>query len=45
MSNDNAELLRGTYEAFGRGDTPAVMAVLAENIVWNTPALLPTQWP
>jgi ketosteroid isomerase-like protein len=41
MSNDNAELLRGTYEAFGRGDIPAVMAVLDENIVWSTPALLP----
>jgi ketosteroid isomerase-like protein len=41
MSNDNAELLRGTYEAFGRGDIPAVMAVLDENIVWNAPAVLP----
>jgi ketosteroid isomerase-like protein len=41
MSNDNAELLRGTYEAFGRGDIPAVMAVLDQNIVWNAPAVLP----
>jgi ketosteroid isomerase-like protein len=41
MSNDNAELLRGTYEAFGRGDIPAVMAVLDENIVWNAPRVLP----
>jgi uncharacterized protein len=41
MSNDNAELLRGTYEAFGRGDIPAVMGVLDENIIWNTPAVLP----
>ena len=41
MSNENAELLRGTYEAFGRGDIPAVMAILAEDIVWNVPAVLP----
>ncbi len=41
MSNDNAELLRGTYEAFGRGDIPAVMGVLDEDIEWNVPAVLP----
>lgn len=41
MSNDNAELLRSTYEAFGRGDIPAVIGVLDENIVWNAPAVLP----
>jgi ketosteroid isomerase-like protein len=41
MSNDNAALLRGTYEAYGRGDIPAVMGVLDENIIWNTPAVLP----
>jgi ketosteroid isomerase-like protein len=41
MPNDNAELLRSTYEAFGRGDIPAVMGVLDENIVWNTPSVLP----
>jgi uncharacterized protein len=41
MSNDNAELLRGTYGAFGRGDIPAVMAVLDEDIVWHVPDVLP----
>ena len=45
MSNDNAELLRGAYEAFGRGDIPAVMASLDENIVWNAPAVLPHAMP
>ena len=45
MSHDNAELLRSTYEAFGRGDIPAVMGVLDENIVWNTPAVLPHAMP
>ena len=41
MSNDNVELLRGTYEAFGRGDIPAVIGVLDENVAWITPAVLP----
>jgi ketosteroid isomerase-like protein len=41
MPNDNADLLRSTYEAFGRGDIPAVIDVLDQNIVWNTPAVLP----
>ena len=41
MSNDNAELLRGAYEAFGRGDIPAVMAVFDENIEWHVPEVLP----
>lgn len=44
-SNQNIDLLRGTYEAFGRGDIPAVMAVLDENIVWNAPAVLPHAMP
>ena len=41
QSSQNADLLRKTYEAFGRGDIPAVMEVLDENIVWNVPAVLP----
>ncbi len=41
MGNDNAELIQRTYEAFGRGDIPAVMAVLEEDVVWNAPAVLP----
>ena len=28
----NAELLRDTYEAFGRGDIPAVLAVLGYSV-------------
>ena len=45
MSTDNAELLRTTYEAFGRGDISAVLEVLDENIVWNAPAVLPHAMP
>jgi uncharacterized protein len=41
MASDNVELLKGTYEAFGRGDIPAVMASFAEDIEWNAPEVLP----
>jgi ketosteroid isomerase-like protein len=41
MASDNAELIRGTYEAFGRGDIPAVLDAMDENIAWSTPAVLP----
>ena len=42
MSNDNVELLRGAYEAFGRGDIPAVLAVMHEDIAMHVPEPLPT---
>jgi ketosteroid isomerase-like protein len=41
MAMDNVELLRNTYEAFGRGDVPTVMSVFAEDIEWNAPEVLP----
>jgi ketosteroid isomerase-like protein len=41
MARDNVELLRSTYEAFGRGDIPAVMGTFAEDISWHAPAVLP----
>lgn len=41
MPTDNVELLRDTYEAFGRGDIPAVMGAFAEDIEWNVPEVLP----
>jgi ketosteroid isomerase-like protein len=41
MPTDNVELLRTTYEAFGRGDMTAVMAAFAEDIEWNAPDVLP----
>ncbi len=41
MSDDNVQLIQGAYEAFGRGDIPAVLAILDENIVWHTPEVLP----
>ena len=41
MANENVDLLRGTYEAFGRGDIPAVMANFAEDISWSVPTAVP----
>ena len=41
MSNGNVELLKGAYEAFGRGDIPAVLAVLDENVEWSVPSAVP----
>ncbi len=31
----NVELVRGAYEAFARGDVPAVLEALDENVEWN----------
>jgi ketosteroid isomerase-like protein len=31
----NAELIRGLYDAFARGDVPTVMGALDENISWT----------
>jgi ketosteroid isomerase-like protein len=41
MSNGNLELLKGAYDAFGRGDIPTVLGVMDENIEWNVPAAVP----
>jgi uncharacterized protein len=41
MANDNVELVQRTYEAFGRGDIPAVMAAFAPDITWSVPTVLP----
>lgn len=41
MSEENAALLRGLYEAFGRGDVGAVLEGLDENIHWSAPEVLP----
>ena len=41
MPEDNVALLHKTYDAFGRGDIPAVMESFAEDITWHSPAVLP----
>lgn len=32
---ENAEIVKGMYEAFGRGDVAAIIEPLAEDIVWD----------
>ena len=34
MSEENVALIKGMYEAFGRGDVPAVLGGMDENIEW-----------
>jgi ketosteroid isomerase-like protein len=35
MSQESVALVRSLYEAFGRGDVPAVLAAMDPGIVWN----------
>jgi ketosteroid isomerase-like protein len=35
MSQENVNAVRSAYEAFGRGDVPAVLAAMDPAIVWN----------
>lgn len=39
---DPVEIVRSGYEAFGRGDIPAVMAMFDPSIEWYSPDELPT---
>lgn len=41
MSQSNAEVVSGLYAAFGRGDVPAILAVLGDDIDWHSPTALP----
>jgi uncharacterized protein len=36
-----AQVVQTAYEAFGRGDIPAVLDTFSEDIEWNVPAALP----
>jgi ketosteroid isomerase-like protein len=35
MAHPNQELLQRAYDAFGRGDVPAVLALLADDVKWH----------
>ncbi len=37
MSQQNVSLVQSLYEAFGRGDIPAILAAMDESIVWDIP--------
>jgi ketosteroid isomerase-like protein len=41
MSEKNVQMVEGAYEAFGRGDIPAILGVLSDDIEWHSPAILP----
>jgi ketosteroid isomerase-like protein len=41
MSDENVALIRSAYDAFGRGDVAAVLGVMADDIDFNGPAVLP----
>lgn len=34
MSEQSVDVVRGAYEAFGRGDVPAVLGAMADDIEW-----------
>jgi ketosteroid isomerase-like protein len=39
----NVDIVKGVYEAFGKGDVPAVLGVMDEKIQWREPvSLAPT---
>ena len=35
MSQENVQIVRGLYEAFGRGDVPTVLGHMDQSIEWN----------
>jgi len=37
----SAELIKRTYEAFGRGDIPTVLDNLTDDVQWSAPGALP----
>lgn len=42
FSNNNVDIVRGAYEAFGRGDVPAVLEVLDKDVIWTDMEGFPT---
>jgi len=41
MTSDNAQMIRDGYAAFARGDIPAVLEMLGEDIAWHVPGRSP----
>jgi uncharacterized protein len=41
----NTETIRAIYEAFGRGDVPAILAVLANDVDWNNDRVYSRECP
>jgi ketosteroid isomerase-like protein len=38
---EGRQVVEQAYEAFGRGDIPAVLGVLAEDVEWSVPEVVP----
>ena len=41
MGEQGLELVKGTYEAFARGDVPAVLGAMAADVEWHEAAGMP----
>jgi ketosteroid isomerase-like protein len=41
MAHPNVAVITDAYDAFARGDIPAVLRVLAENVTWHVPGRSP----
>jgi uncharacterized protein len=41
MADENVEVIRGAYDAFARGDIPAIIQILHDDVDWHVPAALP----
>lgn len=39
--SSNGDMIRQAYDAFGRGDIPAVIEMLADDVDWSVPEILP----
>ncbi len=39
---DNSEVIGGAYAAFERGDIPALLEMMSEDVEWEVPKPLPT---
>ena len=44
MSSESISIVRGIYEAFGRGDVPAVLETLDDEIEWAEPEARQLPW-
>ena len=42
MAEDSVDVVRGVYEAFGRGDAAAVLGAMADDVEWHEAEGMPT---
>lgn len=44
MDRSNLEVVQELYAAFGRGDMPAMLALLDPNVQWDYPGTADVPW-